>query len=108
MPQNIEQYFSPERVEKSKVDLAAGDFTTLDKPKTIDEIAVELHRELGELLLERIKMDEASSTDIASAIKWLKDQGTVLNMSGEFGEKKPVNDITRGLPLHALPFKREA
>ena len=77
---------------------------------SVEDITVELHRSLGEQLLERINSGEATSGEFAAAIKWLKDQSCVINMSGEMlGSTNPSGpSLVEGLPFHDEVYKREA
>lgn len=73
---------------------------------TIEEIASELHHELGKTLLKQIKSGEASSGVLAAAIKWLKDQSMTINMGGEnLPEQTTGPSLVKDLPFHDEVFE---
>lgn len=73
---------------------------------SIEELTVKLHQKLGETLLEQIEAGEASSGVLAAAIKWLKDQGMVINMANEGLPKESTGpSLVEDLPFHDKVFK---
>lgn len=59
-----------------------------------DKNLVELHEEIGKILLTRIKNGEATPADISNAIKFLKDNG--INCDGM--KNTVISDIITDLP----------
>lgn len=75
---------------------------------SIEELTVKLHEELGRTLLEQIQEGGASSGVLAAAIKWLKDQNMVINMTSEnLPSTSDGPSLVEDLPFHDEVFKAE-
>lgn len=100
---SVETDQTPEEQPETEASQAAQEAAAL----SIEDLAVRLHKKLGETLLVQIECGEATSGVLAAAIKWLKDQNMVINMGSQcLPEQNSGPSLVEDLPYHDEVFKK--
>mgnify|MGYP003133412043 CR=1 FL=1 len=62
----------------------------------MNELLEELHREVAQDLLNKIKTGEATAAELSVARAFLKDNG----IDSTLGASEPLNDLAKSLPFN--------